>query len=405
MQLKSNGEFAFKKQQGAAFAILLNTLSWYFIGYLMIGKIGSAFPESSIESLALNLVFPSSIIVSALAGSVFLAKIRRTRLFFAWVLLGIISSLSLGFFVGSSLPTMLVMVGIMGVFFGLGTPMCLSYFSESISIEHRGKVGGIILFGTILSAPLAYIIMSPLDLIMSGMLLAAWRAWSLPFLFLTSEKPQIRVSEEKLPSLASILQNRTFLLYFAAWLMFALVDSFEARVVNTTIGDFRFFIRVVEPAIAACSAIVAGLLSDWIGRKRVLLFGFASLGVAYATIGLLSQVWFSWLFYFAVDGIALGLLWVLFLIVLWGDMSERNSVKFYAVGEAPFFLTRIFSAVLAPYVVLIPETGAFSLAAFFLFIAVIPLIYVPETLPEKKLKDRELKMYVDRAMKIKEKHT
>lgn len=293
----------------------------------------------------------------------------------------------------------------MGVFFGLGTPMALSYFSESISVEHRGKVGGVILFGTILSAPLAYMIMSPLDLMMSGVLLAAWRAWSLPFLFLNSEKPQIRVSEEKLPSLASILQNRTFLLYFAAWLMFALVDSFEARVVNTTIGDFRFFIRVVEPAVAACSAIVAGLLSDWIGRKRVLLFGFASLGVAYATIGLLSQVWFSWLFYFAVDGTALGLLWVLFLIVLWGDMSENNSLRFYALGEAPFFLTRIFSAVLAPYVVLIPETGAFSLAAFFLFIAVIPLIYVPETLPEKKLKDRELKMYVEKAMKIKEKHT
>lgn len=71
MQVKSDGGFVFKKQQGAAFAILLNTLSWYFIGYLMVGKIGSAFPESSIENLALNLVFPSSIIASALAGSVF----------------------------------------------------------------------------------------------------------------------------------------------------------------------------------------------------------------------------------------------------------------------------------------------------------------------------------------------
>jgi hypothetical protein len=45
-----------------------------------------------------------------------------------------------------------------------------------------------------------------------------------------------------------------------------------------------------------------------------------------------------------------------------------------------------------------------SIASFFLFLAVIPLFYAPETLPEKEIKERELKGYIEKAKKIKEKH-
>jgi MFS family permease len=186
--------------------------------------------------------------------------------------------------------------------------------------------------------------------------------------------------------------------------MFAFVNNFEAVAVNLTIGQFRFFIKIIEPAVAGFSTLVAGAISDWIGRKRVLIFGFVSLGIAYATIGLLPQMWFSWLFYFIIDGAAIGSLWILFTIVLWGDISRDGSEKYYAIGEAPFFLTEIFSLLLAPSLALIPEGSTFSLASFFLFLAVLPLLFAPETLPEKRIKDRELKMYVEKAMKVKEKY-
>ena len=38
-----------------------------------------------------------------------------------------------------------------------------------------------------------------------------------------------------------------------------------------------------------------------------------------------------------------------------------------------------------------------------LFLAVLPLVYAPETLPEKTMKDRELKKYLEKAQKIVEK--
>lgn len=45
-------------------------------------------------------------------------------------------------------------------------------------------------------------------------------------------------------------------------------------------------------------------------------------------------------------------------------------------------------------------TTSFSLASFFLFLAIVPLLYATETLPEKAMKDRDLKSYLDKAQKI-----
>jgi hypothetical protein len=46
-----------------------------------------------------------------------------------------------------------------------------------------------------------------------------------------------------------------------------------------------------------------------------------------------------------------------------------------------------------------------SARAFFLFLAVLPLMYAPETLSEKKIKDRELKQYIEKAKKAREEQT
>jgi hypothetical protein len=47
----------------------------------------------------------------------------------------------------------------------------------------------------------------------------------------------------------------------------------------------------------------------------------------------------------------------------------------------------------------------FSFASFFLFLAVIPLMFAPETLPENALKERELRSYIEKAKKVRERFT
>ncbi|MFX1538325.1 MAG: hypothetical protein ACFFDI_29395 [Promethearchaeota archaeon] len=405
MLLRFQSRHGFKREYIIAFALLLNTFSWYFVSQLMVTRIGNVFDNACFENLCLELAYPISIIASAFVGSVLLARARKIPFFYVWLLLGVFASLCLAIPVGSSLSAWLILISILGASLGLGMPLCLSYFTELVPIENRGKVGGIILFATTFTAPLGLIAMDVMDLMLSAVFLALLRAWSLPLLFLTSEKNvPSEMNVKKSPSISSVLYNRTFSLYFVAWLMFALVDSFGGVIVDLNIGEFQFFIGIVEPIITGFSALIGGVISDWVGRKRVLIFGFVSLGMAYATIGFLWETLpVSWFFYFIIDGIALGLLWVILTIVLWGEVGRYATEKYYAVGEAPFFLTQILYLLLAPYIALIPEYGVFSLAAFFLFIAVIPLLYARETLPEKKIQQRQLKIYTKEALKLKQK--
>jgi hypothetical protein len=62
------------------------------------------------------------------------------------------------------------------------------------------------------------------------------------------------------------------------------------------------------------------------------------------------------------------------------------------------------SELLAPYTKSIPVSTAFSFASFFLFLAVLPLIYAPETLPEREIRRRELRDYIRKAKKMVEKY-
>ncbi len=377
--------------------LLINTFSWFFIAQKKVAETAELFSESMI----LTLVFPVSIIAATFVGAVFLSNIRKAKLFYSWVALGVFSSILLGAPLVTPLGALVVIV-LVGCSLGLGIPSCLTYFTESVPIEKRGKVGGFSLFVTTLSVPLVASIMNVLDFTASLAVFSAWRGCA--FLALPLMSKEIKFEEKicrKQPSFLAIFSGKTFSLYLVAWLMFSLVDGFEAVVLEESVEQFRFML-IIEQAVAGFSALIAGIVSDWIGRKRVLIFGFVSIGVAYAIIGLVPH-WLSWIFYFVMDGVALGLLLVLFVIVMWGDFSTIGREKYYAIGQMPFFLTQIASLLLAPSVELIPTTSSFSLAAFFLFIAVIPLLYARETLPETKIQQRQIKIYTEEALRMKQK--
>ncbi|NWG11717.1 MFS transporter [Candidatus Bathyarchaeota archaeon] len=283
-------------------------------------------------------------------------------------------------------------------------PTVLTYFTELTPAQNRGKMSGIVFFATVISAISFIMVFQGLNLAVNATALAVWRGWSLIVLNLVPEQLTTSEGFSRNKRVYTSFLNRTFLLYFATWFMFTLVSGFGANIVVFYGGEYRDRFKLTEPAVAAFSGLISGIFCDWIGRKRVITFGFVSLGLAYAILGLAPEIWFSWLFFYLADGIALGILWVTLVAVLWGEISYHHVPKSYAIGEVPYFLTGIVSSILAPFTALIPRTSAFSLAAFFLFVAVIPLMYVPETLPEKSIKERELKIYVDKAKKIKQKY-
>ena len=142
------------------------------------------------------------------------------------------------------------------------------------------------------------------------------------------------------------------------------------------------------------------------GRKRIIIAGFIMLGIGYAALGLFPQIIFTWYFYTVVDAVALGIFGATFFTALWGDLSyNMPSDKYYALGMLPPLLSGLLQTLVSQELAeSVPIYGIFSLASFFLFLAVIPLMYAPETLPEKLIRRRELRKYVEEAKKIREKY-
>jgi len=392
-----------KRDFFAIFILLLNSFTWYYMTLILIDSISSDLNMASLSrALYYTLSFGSSII-----GAVLSDKIRRLQFLKFWIALGVMSSL-LPYFIGITTPThVLAIFSFLGITFGLGMPSCLAYFADYTIVENRGRISGIIFLITNLSAlPLSILFMMS-DVATSFITLAIWRGLGL-ILFLFLIYDQKMAIERKRASFTSIFYNRSFVLYVIPWFMFNFINISEKIILKDFFGpDFHSFILMMEPMIGSFSAFAGGLLSDIIGRKKVVIYGFVSLGVAYAIIGIAPRppMLLSWYFYLIVDGVAAGILWVTFILVLWGDLSQLGArEKYYAVGSTPFLMTEIIPLILAPYITTIPAYAAFSLASFFLFLSVLPLMYAPETLPEKKIELRRLRGYVEKAKKIREKY-
>ncbi|MEM2917812.1 MAG: MFS transporter [Candidatus Bathyarchaeia archaeon] len=387
-------------------ALFFNTFSWYYLCRLVVFRLAQKFTERSFGHSPLIMAYLISIIVSAIAGAAFLRGKQRLHLLKAWIIFGALVSLLIVITSSNfSYLEIFVITVLLGVSLGVAMPFCLDLI-RLVTIENRGKIGGIVLLTIFSSVFMLYESVSSLNLMLVGFLLAVWRVWSLPLLFLIPERTICDDDATKKPQkFTSILTNKAFLLYFTAWFMFALVDSFQGVVMKTMASDFPFFTRLIEPSVAGFSAIVIGIIIDYIGRKPVLIVSFIFLGIADAILGLFPYHWISWLFYSVMNGLAIGSASVLFMVIIWGELLTSTSVKLYAIGEIPFFVAEALSLPLTPFLSQVHYSSSFSLASFFLFIAVVPLVFAPETLPEKTLKERELRSYIEKAKRVREKFT
>ncbi len=186
--------------------------------------------------------------------------------------------------------------------------------------------------------------------------------------------------------------------------MFTLINFIQTPIVEYHMGPDIYSNYVLITFIINCfSAIGAGFLCDFKGRKVTGIIGFVLLGVGYAFLSFLSDpaVKIIGIVLFTIfDGLAWGFLYVNFIFVVWGDLSNvGNRAKYYFLGGLPFLLSGLIQVSITPIAKSIPIQTSFSLASFFLFIATLPLLYAPESLSDKLMKSRELFNYVNKALK------
>lgn len=380
------------------FVLLFNAFTWSYMILIVIKNIAVATPMSS----AFSTIFYVAAAGAGLAGSFFNEKIRRLRLLYSWMILGLLSSFSLIFLHNQTVAHISIVCVALGISFGLGMPSSLAYLADHTITENRGATSALVFLAANLSVlPLGALFMT-LDPLMNLALLVIWRGLGLAAFAVFKPKEAEHANEQKRVSLTSVLRDRSFSLYLLPWIMFLLIDILEKGLLQDFVrAEILSLMLIVEPIAVVFFSLLTGLFVDKIGRKRMIVYGFVTLGIGYAIVGLAPTNDFAWYFYIFVDGAALGILLPIFLLTLWGDLSKPSSrEKFYAIGIFPFLARNIIPFALITFISTISANAAFSLASFFLFLAVLPLMYAPETLPEKKIELRRLRNYVERAKKL-----
>jgi MFS family permease len=388
------------KAELANIVLISNTLIWYLIAFNVLKTI-----INETSTLMWTAHFMTATF-SAIVGSIITDEFgKRTTFLMVWMTFGIASSLFLILVDPSNTLDVLALSFLFGMSFGLGLPASMAYFVDYTIIENRGKLGGLILcingLGTVL-----FWIMAVNNIILQAVTLAIWRGCGLIIFAIIKPSKELE-GKRKSISFASILNQRSFILYIIPWIMFSLI-AYLSLPVQLKILDIELvkFFSIIESIAAGVFAIVGGFLSDAIGRKRITITGFIMLGLAYALLGVYPGNLLSWYFYTLVDGIAWGIFYVIFIITIWGDLSYgASSDKYYALGGLPYFVSNFLRLTIGSYIAeTVSAYAIFSFTAFFLFLAVLPLMFAPETLPEKKIRERELKKYIEKAKKIKEKY-
>jgi len=366
------------------FVLLVNAFAWFYMAPIMINGILEGINVTDTQEIIIMSVYYSGIVISSIIGSILANKINRLKFIYAWTAIGIATSVVPILFSSFTWIDCLTISILLGASFGLGIPSCLSYFADVTQVENRGRISGIILLTANMAAPLLAIAFSGLDLTTNLIVFAGWRSLGLIVFFLQPNEKNSS-SERKLgDSFSGIIKDKTFGFYLLAWIMFCLVDRLGGPIVINSLGDVSKIIIIISPILASITTLIAGIMTDWIGRKRVVLYGFISLGVAYAIIGIILTEPLVKYFFVVINGITAGLLSVTFILILWGDISQSGCREiYYTIGVIPLFITEIMGLALYEYFIQIQETSniIFSVAAFFLFLAVLPLLYAPETLP------------------------
>lgn len=386
-----------------AVIVVLNSLVWYTLTYSMFNEAIDDLKVNASATLALFSVYYIAIACSGIFGAV-LSPRRRETFLAVWMFVGAVMTVLLITIPRNDFPINILMSLLLGIVAGIGLPSCLACFADATVVENRGIYGGMI-WATIGFGILALaLLINTFDLIVAFAALALWRLFGLvAFAFSTRKKKKTRPVRDP-SSFRFILHRREVVLYLLPWIMFSLVNFAEAPITERMFGDFAVLAGFIEFAITGLFALVGGLLADLVGRKRVVITGFIVLGVGYAALSLLSEMPVIWYLYTTLDGIAWGMFASVFFMTLWGDLAgEYQRERYYALGGIPYFLAGFLPIIVKPYAGMIQTVTAFSLASFFLFLAVLPLMYAPETLPEKTMRQRELDRYVQDAKKFKDK--
>ena len=379
--------------------LLVNSITWFSLTWFLVADL---IGKASFDTILLvSSSYFGALLASAIIGATLLnKKLRGKKPLLTWISLGAVACAVSAVLAPEAGSLNLVLVSLpLGALAGLGIPTCLAFFAENFKSKNRGRNGAIVFFVIQALTAMVYLSISTLNVDNKFLVLAVWRLIGISSVFFLA--PKAEVAEERKIPLLNIIRDKTFFLYFIPWFLFTIVNFVEEPLLEFHFdADFYNLYKVATILITSISAFLGGAICDYKGRKVSGILGFVLLGLAYAFLSLLPNTLVSQILYTILVGVAWGVLYVTFIFVVWGDIAEeKNREKYYLLGCMPFLFSNLISILVRPFAADIRITETFSLASLFLFLAILPLLYAPETLSEKIMRARELKNYIAKAQK------
>jgi MFS family permease len=361
------------------------------------------FSDSLTANFWMNIggaLFYISIISSAIIGSMISEKLRRRRFLELWILLGVITTLSV--IVNQELLFLLFILILGGVSFGLGFPYCLAFFAESTNVEERARVAGALIFTTFLSIIFCIVVSGGLQcgLIECILIYALLRGVS--FFSLLIDPHERIVCKER--GWMTVFTTPGLGLYYLSWLMFSvaagifdiveLPDYLQGENISLLSSVFLYLGVIL-------SSLFSGFAADHFGRKRTIMFGSIILGISYTVFSVATDEP-SYLLTSIISGVAWGIIFVAYMLTVVGDLATTCSKeKFYAVGVVvPIIVFMLFQSFSGTFTPSVPIGAISAILSIVLFSSVIPLLYAPETLSIDKIRQRRFEKHLRKLKKL-----
>jgi len=391
------GDMTISSRKFTAVTLLTSgTLAWFFLLQVYLNDLlTSIIQDAYLVDICMGLFFAFGIL-SAIIASLIADKVDRKKFFIIWLIIGVLSTLSLAVIHGLFLS--IIFCIILGLSLGSILPSSMVSIADSTTIEERGRVSGTTILETFVIAFLAIAIITMLGegILTIIIVISLVRLVSL-FAF-AIDKSEIKTKKEKTRLQKSTY--REFAYYLIPWIIFALTAGLAWNLIPTE--DYSSVISlgtIFRYAFIAIFGLIWGVVADRIGRKQPIILGLILLGISFAGLGYdMNET--TVLFYLIISGIA----WASFLttyLAIPGDLSDYTlREKFYALVITPLIVLFGLSLLDPNFLENFPVNSFSQILSILLFLSIIPVLRAKETLKESKIRQRKMKEYTQKVGKI-----
>jgi MFS family permease len=388
-----------RKRTIAIGLLFASTLAWFYIVNSFLRKISNGL-DPNLYYIGI-LLLAISIVASGILGSIVSERLNRRKFLAIWICFGLFTSFSIAVFSGFTF--FLILCVMIGVSFGLGFPACQAFLTESVNVEKRGRATGVTFGFTFILVVFILSAVGSLNVGLFEFVITLVLLKSIGFIAIFIDPCERETGP--IAKWSSILKSREFLLYGSAWMIFQLANGI------TIWGNFSQAFKsvqeiseVLQLLAIISAAFLGGFLADRFGRKQPMIIGLLGLGLSYAFLGLMSHEAIVYLTYMTVEGFALGMIFVVYLQVILGDISAKSGSKerFYALGGLiiPFSMAAIFESTQQWYSITVPVNLLTAILSVVILLSVIPVLRAVETLPQQKIQERKLQEHIRKVEKI-----